>query len=376
MLNKFAPLNRYIKLIIKVRIYFYIVLSLISIWTVSVAQTTSESASRHFKNDSVGIMYSDSLLQSFYAKSLNADGIVIRSARVVDDQALIIAAGKIKMMLARVPKVTANLVMSKVELHIIGKNQNTSDLPEYQNEKGIAYQDNGMETNIDKRTRGLGGPTMASCGEENLLRLPQDKYAGGYDICIHEFAHTLMASGLDDNIRKKIRSRFNNALATGLWKNSYAATNAEEYWAELSTWYFGFHGDYVRNNAFRTNLSASGAHWLKEYDKEGYKLLDSIYSGLIEPRLLTGKPSMIVSAGVPSVASALKATFLVINKQAHAIPVYWIDYKGKAVYKRTIAAGSSVNMETYQSSVWLLNYDEGKSIYMQVNEEQCKLEFK
>src|ERR1700761_5057356 len=135
-------------------------------------------------------------LYGFYSKYLNCDGIAIRSAQAVDDMALYIASAKIKMMLKHMDAARQNLIKNGAELHIIGKDQQTSDLPELADQKNVNYVDKGKVTDIDKRTRGVGG-IYASCGEENLLQLTADRYAGGYDICVHEFAHTLMTYGLD-----------------------------------------------------------------------------------------------------------------------------------------------------------------------------------
>lgn len=48
---------------------------------------------------------------------------------------------------------------------------------------------------LDDRGRGYGG-FNASCGEENLLRLPCDRYRDHRDILTHEFAHTCLSWGL------------------------------------------------------------------------------------------------------------------------------------------------------------------------------------
>ena len=342
--------------------------TLMSIWTASSAQIVKSIPTDR-------VIQTHRLLQNFYGKYLNADGIIIRSAHVVDDRALVIASGKLRMLLARMPNAKYNLVKSKVELHIIGKDQNTSDLPEYHDQKGVTYLDNGIETDIDKRTRGMGGIGTASCGEENLLRLPQDRYAGGSDICIHEFAHTIMSTGFDDAVRAKIEAQYHKSINRGLWKNAYAATNAGEYWAELTMWYFGFHGDYAINGIMKKN-PADGPDGLKAYDSGGYSLLDSIYTGRIQPKLINRKPSMVVSAGIASVYSAKKAKLIVINNQSHNIRLYWVDYKAKPVFKKIVVAKSNVTIATRQSSVWLVEYDKDKSVYMQVNEDLFKLEFK
>jgi hypothetical protein len=123
---------------------------------------------------------------------------------------------------------------------LLGKNQVTSDLPEYRHLKGKPFDG---DLDVDQRTRGLGG-LLASCGEENLLRLAVDRYAGR-DICVHEFAHSILAHGLSDEVRHRIAAQYRQSTARGLWKSAYAASNDDEFFAGLSMWYFE-NGDALR----------------------------------------------------------------------------------------------------------------------------------
>src|SRR6516165_11139646 len=66
----------------------------------------------------------------FYSKEIDYDGIKIKSADVVADGALFEAKRRLDMMLKYMPQVKQNLHNQRAELHIIGKNQLTSDLPE------------------------------------------------------------------------------------------------------------------------------------------------------------------------------------------------------------------------------------------------------
>ncbi len=168
------------------------------------------------------------------------------------------------------PAIRANLAANGVELHIIGKDEVTSDLPEHRHLKGKPFE--GKLT-VDQRTRGLGG-RLASCGEENLLHLPGDRYAGR-DICAHEFAHAIRAYGLSDDVRARIRKQYDASLARGRWKTAYAATNDDEFFAELSMWYFGTRGDLGRIKP----PPKPGRDWLRKYDPEAFDLLDALYTG-------------------------------------------------------------------------------------------------
>jgi len=307
----------------------------------------------------------------FYTKYLDCDGIAIRSANVVDDRALYVASGKISIMLKHMDAARKNLVKSGAELHIIGKDQQTSDLPELAGQKGVSYMDHGVMTDIDKRTRGVGG-LYASCGEENLLELPNDRYYGGSDICIHEFAHTIMNYGFDVPLREKIEQQYERALAKGLWKDAYAASNKEEYWAELSMWYFGKHGEFLRG----THLPEVGPEGLKSYDADGYKLLDSIYTGKIQPSM-QGRAAVMVQKGAVSGPSIEKTEFTFTNHKNSPVKVYWIDYSGKAKLYATVKPQGHITQTTYVSHVWMFEDDKGAPmIYMQINDPPCNIELK
>jgi len=213
-------------------------------------------------------------LLGFFAKTLDCDGIPIRSSRAVDSTAILLACMKIRTMLANIPAARKNLVSNHAELHIIGDREGTSDLPENRNYKHDTYVDaQGENTNMDQRTRGVGG-LLASCGEENLLHLPYDRYANGSDTCTHEFAHDIMENGFTQKQRSEIEWQYHSSLGKGLWKGSYAAVNAKEYWAELSMWYFGAHGNFVPNG-----LSTAGPEALRAYDPGAFALVDRLYAG-------------------------------------------------------------------------------------------------
>jgi hypothetical protein len=305
--------------------------------------------------------------QGFYAKYLDNQGIAIRSAEIVSDSALLVASKKLNYLLKGMPIVRKNLIMNGIELHIIGKNQKTSDLPEFKEMKGVQYMDNGSMTDIDERTRGMGG-IYASCGEENLLNLKGDKYAGGYDICIHEFSHSIMDFGLDSLVRSKIVSQYISSVKTqGLWKGAYAATNEQEYWAELTTWYFGAHGDYMKGNK-----PTAGPKGLKSYDPQGYKLIDSIYNGKILSTLIK-KKSQILFSKIPSSHSEQKSKLIIINNSKKTLKLSWVDYHGVEVPLSEILPSTTFSKDTYYAQVWLI--DNGKTkTYVKIFDSRCNIE--
>jgi len=213
----------------------------------------------------------------FFKKYLDCGGIAVRSSAAVEDEALRLACAKISLMLKNIPRVRQALVRRGAELHIIGRDEQTSDLPEFQTQRGVPYIDNrGRLTTIDERTRGKGG-LLSSCGEENLLHLAGDRYGDGSEVCIHEFSHAIMDYGIGAEQRRQIQEQYARASSSGLWRNAYADTNAKEYWAELSMWYFGSHG--ARRRTSETP-AGNGPDGLRSYDPQGFALLHRLYGGV------------------------------------------------------------------------------------------------
>ena len=229
--------------------------------------------------------------QGFFTKKLMIKGIPIKAPECVDDKAMVEAGKRIWSQIGKQPGIILNMANAGAELHIIGKNQVTSDLPYLRHYRGQPYD--GKLT-IDERTRGVGG-RQASCGEENLLKLKKDRYRGR-DICRHEFAHTILNHGMDPLSVKMVKDQYAKSIAEGKWKNCYAASNYNEYWAELTMWYFGTHGDYRDI----TPTPRDGPEWLKSYDPGGYEMVDSVYSGRWKVGLMKERPQRRQRKAVPA----------------------------------------------------------------------------
>ena len=212
----------------------------------------------------------------FFAKRLDYEGIPIKAPTNVVDEALFAARERLSMMLSNLPSVRASLRAAGAELHLIGRDQVTTDLPEWRQDKGKPLAEYHGLTR-DERTRGMGG-LLTSCGEENLLKLEKDRYRGR-DICVHEFAHNILGYGVSSAFREKVRQQYRRSLERGLWAESYAGSNYDEFFAELTMWYFGTHGDLHMKGP----KPAVGRQGLKAYDPEAFTLLDDFYRGRMEP---------------------------------------------------------------------------------------------
>jgi hypothetical protein len=292
--------------------------------------------------------------QGFYGKRLRYAGIDIKSHDSTDDRALTAARERLEQMLRSNPSVSANLAAAGAALHIIGADQVPSDLPENRHLKGRPYE--GTLT-IDERTRGTGGGLAASCGEENLLKFARDRYEGR-DVCVHEFAHTIYNVGIDEATRALFAARYSAATARGLWSGTYAATNPDEFFAELSMWYFGTHGDPgVLRRVER------GSAWLAAYDPESFTLLDRFYRGLIPGSQGIWPRAALLDVQreheLRSTPTRTRARLLVRNRSNEELKLYWLDFEGaRKLYASIPPLGTSFQ-NTFAQHVWLVTAGDG-----------------
>ncbi len=203
-------------------------------------------------------------LDPFYQKYADANGIPVVSSDQPADEALVRACQAVIDMLSARDDVRQVLIDRFVRFAIIAENELTNDIPEF------SYLDDA----INERARGLGGVPAASCAEESILCNRQLDRWRGEGICVHEFAHTISIAGLyvaDPTFEDRLTQAYDDARAAGLFENTYAMENPQEYWAEgVQAWYY-------------TNLESdppNGIHnWvdrreeLEEYDPALYALV-------------------------------------------------------------------------------------------------------
>lgn len=209
----------------------------------------------------------DSLkLDPFYRKYTDYRGLPVLSSAKVSDAALLEARYLIGRMLADREDVCEAMVRGKVRFVVMSPGEMTTDVPEQRNMTPKDYW--------DKRARGLGG-RVTSCGEENLLNLRGDRYARE-NILIHEFSHAIHSHGLravDPKFDGRLKKTYARAIEAGLWKDTYAATNAGEYWAEGVQSYFDCNAP--PNKGVHNDVDTREK--LRKYDPELFALIDEVF---------------------------------------------------------------------------------------------------
>jgi hypothetical protein len=164
--------------------------------------------------------------------------VPIVAAAVVSDDALQGVWSILEAMLAKRPEVIEPLQRARVRFGIIGAKQQTLDMPEYAD-----LQTAFPNTDWNARARGLGATIqrpLSSVGEENVLCLAGDRYRGE-SIAVHEFSHTIADLGVvavEPTFKDRLAEAYKKAVVAGTWKQTYAATDPNEYWAEgVQDWF-------------------------------------------------------------------------------------------------------------------------------------------
>lgn len=235
-------------------------------------------------------------LDAFYKKYLDCDGIAVIGSEQVDDRAFYRVKELLDKMLENRPDVRKALVDDGVRYIIIAAEEQVTDIPDYADMKPKAFW--------NERSRGFGG-RVTSCGEENLLSLPTDRYEDE-SIFIHELAHAIDGRGLrkiEPEFKERLKTLYEDAMAKGLYNYDYASTNTSEYWAESVQAFF----DADREKNWNHN-HVNTRQELYEYDpkmadfvREMFRINednDWRYEPLVKQPSVTAPPEAFASEGM------------------------------------------------------------------------------
>jgi cyclophilin family peptidyl-prolyl cis-trans isomerase len=204
-------------------------------------------------------------LSAFYQKHIDLDGFPVLGSSNVSDYAMLEAAWIVRQMLTNRADILRALATNGARLVVMAHNEYTTDIPEQADMKPKVYW--------DRRARGLGG-RIASCAEENMLGFPGDPYSTE-NILIHEFSHVIHGVALkavDPTFNRRLREAYHSATNAGLWKNTYAASNPGEYWAEAAqNWFDDNRHDDALHNHVHTRAQ------MKEYDPKVAALCAEVF---------------------------------------------------------------------------------------------------
>ncbi|KAI8611262.1 hypothetical protein BC830DRAFT_1141878 [Chytriomyces sp. MP71] len=245
--------------------------------------------------------YSGSQLDlTWYSKFTHVNGFPIISSAKTSDAALRVSAKWVCTLFHLAPPaVSEGLKIKLARLSVMAESEKTTQVPEFR------Y----LESWWDTRARGFGASISDSetslVAEDNVLCRPSDPWMGEC-ILIHEFGgHTMAMESRMDWV-SRYTPLYKNAMAKGLFGNTYAATNQDEYWAEgVQDWFdcawIGPPGGDGVHNDITTRVA------LKKYDPDLAALIAQFYGDVpIKYSCPTAEELVLAGKDVPinSVATA------------------------------------------------------------------------
>ena len=199
-------------------------------------------------------------LHLFYQKYLEAGGVIVVAPTEVSDEKIVEAGEIVAAMFSDNPELIENLLPRHFRVVIFSRNQageHINQLPELKD---------GYHHSLDHRGTAFETATGWAAAAQD-----DDEDERCY-VLIHEFAHAIHFALKDQPVVQEFNSRllelYSTALAKGLWQDTYAATNYEEYWAEAVTFWFQ---EYMREP-----VGLRGSN-LEDYDPEIVKLIEEVF---------------------------------------------------------------------------------------------------
>ena len=340
-------------------------------------------------------------LDLFYEQWINVDGLPVVASAKVNPYALKEAAWLIRQMVGHRRDILQALAANNVRFAVMAYNELTTQIPEHSDLMPAAYW--------DRRARGLG-PTpirlAVSCGEENLLNYPGDPY-WNESILVHEFAHAIHEMGLNrvaPGFDARLKATFEAAVKRGLWKDTYAITNKQEYWAEGTQSWFDTN---CANDAEHNHVDTRDK--LKAYDPALAGLLTEVFGDtdwrytpaitrlhlvhlrgfnpaeaptfewprevidlnvqLRDPKsdgggrwVNLGELDLSSLPNLRSGHGGTETAVIFVNATEAKISYYWVDFVGNQEFYGTVTPGHVTTQSTFAGHVWLIKDVNGRNL--------------
>ncbi len=204
----------------------------------------------------------------YYTQFVTSEsGIVVKANDKVQKSTLELTAKTIDFMLSKRPEIAAEMVENGADVAIYSyPEENAYYLPEFRIQ---------TDPNVSPAL-GLGGNMQlntSSFAESTVL-------GHGENVLVHEFGHAIKALGIsqlaDQSLIREYEEAYIHANLSGLWPDTYAISNAEEFFASVSTVWFecGYETDM---NWGGTAGPVNTKEDLKMYDPQTYEFFSKIY---------------------------------------------------------------------------------------------------
>lgn len=213
----------------------------------------------------------------FYEKGCLVLGIEVVGSGAASDAAIEAAAELVHGMVVHRPDL-AEALGAGIRVAVIGADERITDLPDfadlYRLYPGTEWR------RIGRSFPGTDEIPMAAGAEENLLCLEGDRFAG-QNLFARDFARTILRFGLaevDAAGQREIERAFNRAVAAGLWKETLAEVNADQYWAEITQSYFDVNGYADEDEDEDGVIAVRTRDELRRYDPAGHDVARAVYA--------------------------------------------------------------------------------------------------
>ncbi|WP_166997169.1 LPXTG cell wall anchor domain-containing protein [Paramicrobacterium fandaimingii] len=218
----------------------------------------------------------------YYTQSVTTDtGIVVKANSRVDAGTLTLAAAQVDVELAKTKTgIAAQMTDFGCSLAVYASRENAYLIPEHRGGYDPEMYD----------VEGYGGSTYNNCvssiSERNVLRTRgnTDPFLNtsytNENILIHEFGHAVKLVGIetmtDTTLADEFYAAYENAYLMGLWPNTYAIGNSDEFFATLSAIWFDVMAEKPDwTDGVRSPINTRAE--LKEYDPTSYAFFEKIY---------------------------------------------------------------------------------------------------
>lgn len=214
--------------------------------------------------------------EDFYRTACKQTGITIAAAEAVVPGALAAAADRMSALLAERPEYGTAIAESIEQVSIIGRDQRITALPEFEELYSIHP---GTDWNrLGRSFPGTAEIPVAAGAEENLLCLESDRYEGE-DMFVREFGWTIRRFGIaaaDPSLDRSIEDAYIRAIAAGLWQNTVAEVNSDQYWAEGVQSFFDANNE-EKDEKDQVHNQIDTREELRAYDPFLYELLVEVF---------------------------------------------------------------------------------------------------
>ncbi|MEU6248607.1 hypothetical protein [Glycomyces sp. NPDC047010] len=221
------------------------------------------------------------MLDYYTQQTTTATGIVVKAAPRVDPATLDLAAAQVDVELGKGGNGIAETMADfGCSLAVYAARENAYLVPEHRD----GYNPESYDV------EGFGGSTWNNCvssiSERNVLRTRGNANAflntayPNENILVHEFGHAVRLVGIetqdDESLSDELYAVYENAYETGLWPNTYAISNIDEYFATLSSvWFDAMAEKPDWSDGVRSPINTRAE--LQAYDPMAYAFFAKVY---------------------------------------------------------------------------------------------------